>query len=140
MSVDKILVRGQQIPYANWYVDTDNTRVTAANFQSILNYTKTNSTGYMKNSATTGGSWGGIGNPCNVSNLLIDFDGAAGPKPGLCLTAQSGPVTLKPGTYGIFYFRVPNSVLTPVDSGSNADVGFYAGNVGAPASVVVQAK
>src|SRR5713226_52874 len=54
LSVDQIKIRGQAIPYANWYADTDTgTRVTTANFQSALIYTsgllyKANSDGALK--------------------------------------------------------------------------------------------
>src|SRR5574340_1438714 len=47
LSVDQINVRGTQIPYANWYYDSNPTRVTAANFQSQLNYTGTATTAYI---------------------------------------------------------------------------------------------
>ena len=33
LSVDQINVRGSQIPFANWYYDSNPTRVTVANFQ-----------------------------------------------------------------------------------------------------------
>src|SRR5579863_3371224 len=46
LSVDQISVRGSQIPFANWYYDNNPTRVTAANFQSQLNYTGTATTAY----------------------------------------------------------------------------------------------
>src|SRR5574340_1183564 len=45
LSVDQISVRGTQIPFANWFYDSNPARVTAANFQSQLNYTGTRTTG-----------------------------------------------------------------------------------------------
>src|SRR5712692_2676132 len=33
LSVDQIQIRGQAVPFANWYFDTDPLRVTATNYQ-----------------------------------------------------------------------------------------------------------
>src|SRR5713226_6615630 len=32
LSIDQILIRGQQVPYASWYADTNATQVTTSNF------------------------------------------------------------------------------------------------------------
>src|SRR5579864_238937 len=41
LSVNTISVRGTQVPFANWYVESNQTAVTPANFQSQLTYTGT---------------------------------------------------------------------------------------------------
>src|SRR5512146_3058640 len=41
LSVDQINVRGNQVPFANWYYDSNPSRVTATNFQSQLTDTGT---------------------------------------------------------------------------------------------------
>jgi hypothetical protein len=143
LSVDKIVIRGTDIPFANWFADSDPTRITTANFQTTLNYTKTNSTGYMKDSTATGATFAqGTGNACpsGAAVLKIDLDRAAGINPGLCLSQQSGPVALKPGDKAIIYFRVSNGVLSPVDAGSSSSVALYAGQVGSPTTVTIASK
>jgi hypothetical protein len=139
LSVDQISVRGTQVPFSNWYVDTDPLRVTTANFQTTLNYTKTDSSGMMKGSVATGF---GFTNACPApaAALQIDLDGSVGIKPGLCLSQQVGPISLKPGDKAIVYFRLPNSILSPIDAGSGSSVAIYAGQVGSPVTVTVASK
>ncbi len=55
----------------------------------------------------------------------------------LCLKQSSGPISLTPGGQMIVYFNVPNSVIGPVDSGSQVTVNILAGTVGGPTSITV---
>jgi hypothetical protein len=144
LSVDQIQIRGQQVPFANWYADTDTVnRVTTTNYQAALIYTgliaKVGSTGSLLN-GTAKGFTAPLGNCANqnaAGTLLMQL--ATG-SPTLCLTQQSGPVSLAPGAKAIIYFKVQQNLLTSVDAGSASSVAVYAGKVGAPVSVTVQAK
>lgn len=139
LSVDQINVRGTQIPFANWYVDGNPSDVTPANIQSQLNYTGTNAAGIMK-------SWVGTGNAANCGlsstyNFAInEYSGTNPSAPTLCFAQASGPISLKPGDRAVVYFQVPNGILSTVDSGSASSVALYAGSVGSPQSVTIQAE
>lgn len=136
LSVDQISVRGTQVPYANWYYDSSPTRVTAANFQSQLNYTLTTSPGgmmrsYVGTSLTTCAG-------ANAAFSINEFGNNVNPT--MCFVQASGPISLKPGGTAVVYFQVPSGILSTVDAGSQSSVAIYAGNVGAPQSVTVESK
>ena len=137
LSVDNIQVRGASVPYTSWYVDSTPTRVTVENFQSQFNHTTTDSTGLMKDSMASGGTVTASCTTAAASTLEIDLDGSTGTKPTLCLQQASSPAALQPGDRLIVYFRVPNGVFSPVDSGSSSNVNIFAGRTGSPTSVTV---
>ena len=137
LSVNTISVRGTQIPFANWYVENNQTAVTAANFQSQLTYTGTTASGMMKSSAAAAPSLC----PASATQFYInEFGTTANSNPTLCLKQASGPISLKPGDKAIVYYQVPSGILGTVDAGSQSSVAVYAGNVGAPQSVTVESK
>jgi len=148
LSVDNIQMRGASIPYGNWYADTNQTRVNSgSNFQAQFNLTKTDMNGFPIGSAANGGVVTGGGTPCvtfarntlpaapNLS-FQIEEDGAGSSLP-LCLTQQTGPISLNPGAAAIIYWQVPNGVFTSLDSGAVTTVSIFAGKVGAPQSIRV---
>lgn len=147
LSVDQINVRGSQIPFANWYYDSNPTRVTAANFQSQLNYTGTATTAYI---AAHAGVPPGMmqsyaaaaPNGCAASStqFYLNEFGLSSTNPTMCFTQASGPISLKPGDRAVVYFQVPSGILSTVDAGSQSSVAIYAGNVGAPQSITVESK
>ena len=134
LSVDQINVRGSQVPFANWYYD-NSARVTAANFQSQLNYTGTDTNGVMKN-----GVYGTSTNTCTNSPAFAINEFASSSSVTMCFSKATGPISLKPGDKAIVYFQVPSGILGTVDAGSQSSVAIYAGNVGAPQSVTVESK
>ena len=135
LSVDQINVRGTQVPFANWYYDSNSNRVTAANFQSQLNYTTTTTpSGMMKTYVGTGLNTCAVG----TSFAINEFGTAANPT--MCFVQANGPISLKPGDRAVVYFQVPLGILSTVDAGSQSSVAIYAGNVGAPQSVTVESK
>src|SRR6267143_453244 len=141
LSVDQIQVRGQAVPFQNWYADTDTVnRVTTANYQSALIYTgtiqKVNSLGSLVNGTAKGytAPLGTCANQNAAGTLLMQLISA---NPTLCLTQQSGPISLAPGAKAIVYFKVPQNLLTPVDAGSASSIAVYAGKVGSPQSVTI---
>jgi hypothetical protein len=141
ISVNTIQIRGISVPYINWYADTNTTRA-QQNYQAQLNVTRTDSNLNPIGSFGTGGQiTSGISGSCQqyivsrpVGGFVIDEDGAGANLP-LCLTVQSGPIGLAPGSAAIIYYKLPTGVLGPLDSGQVATVSIFAGNVGAPQTI-----
>lgn len=132
LSVDKIEVRGTNVPFSQWYVDTDPERVTVDNFQAQFVSEGTDGEGHMLNSADTDG--------CSPSVALeIDLDGTTDPegKPTLCLGVQTGPVGLNPGDRMVIYFKIPDGTLSSLDAGATSSLNIFAGKTGAPQSVTI---
>jgi len=145
VSVNTIQIRGVIIPFNNWYVDTNSTH-TSANFQAQFISTGTSTFGMMRQNAGTFGPLtcpaqllsAGIPNEITINEAgTPDATGQPYSLTMLCLKQASGPIALSPGGQMIVYFNVPNSVIGPVDSGSQVTVNIAAGNVGGPASITV---
>lgn len=147
LSIDHIQVRGQTIPYANWYANSTSAAITSAVFQSALNYTSMITTNASPNGALANGT--AVGVPASYVNTqcaggglnkLALMLGSTSQSQFLCLSQQSGPVSLAPGQKAIIYFEIPQRLLTSVDAGSSASVSLYAGKVGSPITVTIAAK
>ncbi len=124
VSVDKIQIRGADVPFSLWYPDTT---VNSTTFQQALNFTGwSNANGMMANST-------GI---CNGENLQIRIFSAG----DVCANVASGPVSLSPGQAGIIYFKLTNGTITSLDSGASTSVNVYAGKAGAPQTVTVEGQ
>ena len=144
LSVDQIQIRGQAVPYANWYADANATQVTSSQYQAALIYSKMLTTQNSPNGAFANGTSGGYAimsaATCpypSTGFMTIQLTSTSQP---LCFAQQSGPVSLVPGAKAIIYFKVPQNLLTSVDAGSASSIGVYAGKVGSPVSVTVVAK
>ncbi|MBA4453773.1 MAG: hypothetical protein H2B05_02355 [Nitrosopumilaceae archaeon] len=131
LSVDTISIKGTTVPFANWYFDSDQTRVTTGNYQSQYVHEGTAGAGTIMNSspATDG--------LCVGADIEIDFDGATG-EPTLCLVQGSGPVGLAPGERAIIYFQMAPGTLTTLDAGASTTLNIFAGEAGAPLSTIIQ--
>jgi hypothetical protein len=141
LSVDTITIKGTTIPFANWYYDSDQTRVSVDNFQSQYVHTGTfGAAGLMFDTVEAGGA---VSTPCNLvdfpdaTTLEIDFDDAAGPLETLCLAQGAGPVGLKPGERAIIYFKMPAGTITTLDAGASTTLNIFAGEAGAPLSTII---
>ena len=124
LSVDQINVRGTQVPFANWYFDSDPTRVTAANFQSQLTYTNQGTTPTalgMMQSYKSPGVYTTAGCPAGTNFAINEFAGAAG-STTMCFTKATGPISLEPGDKTIVYFQIPTGVWSTVDAGAQSSV------------------
>ncbi len=131
VSFDKISVRGTDIPFTSWYADTNQTRITSANFQSSYLHSGTYiSGGQMADSGTAPACTSG------ATNVIIDQDGTGG-EDGMCLEARTGPVSLASGDRVVVYFRVANGTLNTLDSGGSTSVNVFAGAAGAPQSITI---
>jgi len=127
VSIDKISIRGSDIPFTQWYADTT---ITSTLFQQTLNHS-----GW---SGTTGGLNQEPG--CTTGTIRQDLLGT-GTEPGsVCANAATGPISLDPGSSTIIYFKLTNGTLSSLDSGLNTNISIYAGKAGAPQSVTVTGK
>src|SRR6185437_1889762 len=144
LSIDSIQVRGQQVPFTNWYANSSSTAITSIVFQQALNFTKvTNAqTGVFNNgtAAQVPASWLSTQCPRTTSGSPPQIAVILGTSNFVCLTQQSGPVSLAPGQKAIIYFEIPQRLLTSVDAGSSASVALYAGKVGSPITAIIAAK
>ena len=134
LAVDTISIKGTNVPFANWYVDTDQSRVTTENFQYTFIHEGTAGAGTMMNDSPV------VTTACTTpasTTLEIDLD-AAGTLPTLCLEQASGPVGLSPGERAIVYFQVPQGKVTTLDAGASTTLKVFAGEAGAPLSTVIQ--
>ncbi len=124
LSVDKIQIRGSEVPFSQWYPDTT---VNSTTFQQALVFTGWSGVkGFMSNSTSI----------CSGENLQIRIFTAG----DFCANVAAGPVSLTPGQAGIIYFKLTNGTITSLDSGANTSVNVYAGKAGAPQTVTVEGK
>ena len=130
VSLDKIQIRGTDVPFSQWFTDSS---VTASTYQQALNFTGWGGTAgrLVKNGSCAAGS----------ETVNIDLDGS-GTAITECIAANAGtgPVGLAPGASAIVYFKLTNGTLTSLDSGLNTSVNIFAGKTGAPQSVTIQGK
>ena len=122
VAVDKIQIRGADVPFNQWYSDTT---VSSALFQQALNHT----------------GWAGlllVNNASCIPDAVIEID--LGATDDVCADQGSGPVSLNPGQSAIIYFRVNNNTITSLDSGISTTVSIFAGKAGGPQSITVIGK
>ncbi len=130
VAVNQITVRGQDIPFSQWYADTT---VSSTVFQQALNHTGWDNRGTNVKM---------INNGCSETTYVaIDPDSAAGSITE-CISADAatGPISLDPGSSAIIYFKLNNNTLTSLDSGVSTTVSIFAGKAGGPQSVTVIGK
>ena len=129
VSVDKIAIRGTDIPFAQWYPDTT---VTSSLIQQPMNFTGWSGTGGLLNNFDPSDYCGGTFTL--EIQLIAQTDGA------VCAEPAAGPVGLEPGAAAIIYFKLNNGTLQTVDSGVATSVNIFAGKTGAPLSITVSSK
>lgn len=128
LAVDKIQIRGEDVPFTQWYADTT---VTATLFQQAFNHTGWQSLGQAR-----------IRDNCAADNtyVAIDLDSSGSITECVSADAGTGPLSLSPGDAAIIYFKLNNGTLSSLDSGSSTSVNIFAGKTGAPQSVTIQGK
>ncbi|QLH02858.1 hypothetical protein C5F47_04480 [Nitrosopumilus cobalaminigenes] len=125
LSVDKISVRGSDVPFSQWYADTS---INATTFQLALNFTGWSGTAGNLVDDTT----------CTTSSTVeIGLSSEKTDASSICANAATGPIGLSPGESGVIYFKLTNGTLTSLDSGAQTTVNIFAGKAGAPQSVTV---
>ena len=124
LSLDKITVRGVEIPFSQWYVDTT---LSTAEYSSALNFTGwvdiNNGPALKKLGACAG-------DPAYLCNEIGGAIGIQG-------VQATGSVGLGTGDTAVIYFKVNNGTLTSLDSGATTTVGIFAGVAGAPLSISI---
>ncbi len=132
VSVDKIQIRGIDIPFTQWYPDTD---VSSSVFQQALNHS-----GWAGDTSINGQKGMLLQEPgCSGSeHVRQDVTGAGTEAGSVCADAASGPVSLSPGQSAIIYFKLNNDTITSLDSGAGISINIFAGKAGAPQSITVQ--
>ncbi len=139
LSVNRISVRGTDIPYSQWYPDTT---VTTGIIQQPMNFTGwSNDNGLLKND-TAAKTWcTGANGPAGTTMALEIESGTTPPEDGyFCSKPAAGPIGLDPGQAAIIYFKLNNGTVTSVDGGATTSVSVFAGKSGAPQSVAIGSK
>jgi len=134
VSVDKISIRGSDIPFTQWYADTT---ITSTLFQQALNHSGWDGTdGRLTQEPTDDATMC----PSTAGFVIQDLVGDGEAVESVCAGPATGPISLDPGGSTIIYFKLTNGTLTSLDSGVNTSVNLYAGKAGAPQSVTVAGK
>jgi len=130
LSVNRIAVRGVDIPFKQWYPDAD---VSTEIIQQPMNFTGwSNLNGFLNNDT------GSLCAPATKMTLLIQP--SAGADGWFCANPGAGPIGLDPGDAAIIYFTLNNGTVTSVDGGSQTSVSVFAGKTGAPQSIAIGSK
>ena len=134
VAVDKISIRGVDIPFGQWYADTT---LTSSEFQQALNHT-----GWVNAApGTNGPALKKLGTCVGDTNYLcIDQDSAGSGTSVLQANAATGPISLSPGSTAVIYFKINNGTITTLDSGVSTTVSVFAGKAGGPQSISIEGK
>ena len=134
VAVDKISIRGADIPFSDWYPDIT---VTATEFQTQLVHS-----GWVQAVPSSAGPEMTKLGTCvgNSSYLCVDFDGAGAGTLIVSANATTGPVSLSPGASTVIYFKIGNGTLTSLDIGVSSTLSIFAGKAGGPQSITVRGQ
>ena len=133
LSVDRIAVRGVDIPFKQWYPDTT---VTSEIIQQPMNFTGWSGLdGFLNNDTAAALS-------CTTSKMALELQAGASPAEDgyFCANPGAGPIGLDPGQGAIIYFVLNNGTVTSVDGGAQTSVSVFAGKTGAPQSIAIGSK
>ncbi len=133
LSIDRIAVRGTDIPFKQWYPDTS---VSTEIIQQPMNFTGwSNQDGFLKNDTIAETNCGG-------TKMALVLQASANPveEGYFCANAGAGPLGLDPGQAAIIYFVLNNGTVTSVDGGAQTSVSVFAGKTGAPQSIAIGSK
>ena len=131
VSVDKISIRGNDVPFSSWYVDTS---MTTTVLQQQVNFTGWSGTGGM---LKTDGNDNCAGSEIVQASLIA---ASALEADSFCANAATGPTGLESGAGAMIYFKLANGTLTSIDNGVTTSVNVFAGKTGAPLSITVSGK
>jgi len=135
LSVDKITVRGTDMPFSQWYPDANVTNNLIQ--QSMLFTSWSNVDGLLSNST----GLGDCATATQSEQMQIEIQTGLTEDLGwFCAKKATGPVGLDPGKGAIIYFKLTNGTITSLDAGVSTAVGVFAGKAGAPISITVASK
>ena len=133
LSIDRISVRGVDIPFKQWYPDTS---VSTEIIQQPMNFTGwSNQDGFLNNDTIAQANCGGT-----KMALVIQENANPATEGYFCANAGAGPIGLDPGQAAIIYFVLNNGTVTSVDGGAQTSVSVFAGKTGAPQSIAIGSK
>ena len=126
VSVDKISIRGTDIPFSQWYADTT---VNATTFQLALNHTGWSGTAGRLLDDTT----------CSTASIIeIGLSSEKTDDSSICANPAIGPIGLSPGDSAIIYFKLLNGTIISLDTGHTSSVSIFAGKTGVPLSAIIE--
>ncbi len=115
VSINKIFIRGQDVPFTQWYPDTS---VTSSLIQQPMNFTGWSGTsGLLKKYDPN--------DYCGASTFVVEAQLIDQTDGSVCANAVSSPVSLEPGDAAIIYYKLINGTLQKIDSGDTTNVGIY---------------
>jgi len=132
LSVDRIAVRGTDVPFSQWYLDNN---VTTGIIQQPMKFTGWNNTAGLLNNDTAA--------TCATTNkmrIVLEPTATNAWDGWFCANKAAGPIGLDPGQAAIIYFKLNNGTVTSVDGGATTSVSVFAGKSGAPQSIAVGSK
>ena len=130
LSVDRIAVRGTDVPFSQWFPDSN---VTTNIIQQPMAFTGWNNTaGFLSNTTSSC-------NPATKVQILLETTTPAD-NGYFCANPGAGPIGLDPGQAAIIYFKLNNGTVTSVDGGAQTSVSVFAGKTGAPQSIAIGSK
>ena len=136
VQVDKISVRGVDVPFTDWFATIVQTEATVANVQASFNHTKAYNAGAGRGEMIDADLVTTNPAPCvgdNQPDQIIMNNGDV----DMCLQRQAGPIGLDPGERAVVYFKVINGTVNPIDAGALTSVNVFAGKAGAPLSLTI---
>ncbi len=132
LSVHGIVIRGTDVPFAQWYADTT---VTSAIIQHPMNFTGwSNNNGFLNNDTSANCS------PSTMMDLVLEQSSSPTSDGWFCANAVAGPIILDQNQATIIYFRVNNGTISSVDGGTAANVSVIAGKTIAKQSTTIASK
>jgi len=132
LSVDRIAVRGTDVPFSQWYPDSV---VTTGIIQQPMKFAGWNNTkGFMNNDTAANC------NPATKMELVLEPTASTPADGWFCANSAAGPIGLDPGQAAIIYFKLNNGTVTSVDGGATTSVSVFAGKTGAPQSIAIGSK
>ncbi len=137
LSVDRIAVRGTDVPFAQWFADVT---VTSDIIQQPMNFTGWSNDNGKLNNDTLSATWC----DANVAGTTMALTIQAGASPVedgyICANPGAGPIGLDPGQGAIIYFKLNNGTVSSVDGGAQTSISVFAGKTGAPQSIAIGSK
>jgi len=132
LSVDRIVVRGTDVPFAQWYPDIS---VTSEIIQQPMSFTGwSNNNGLLNNDTSANCT------PSTTMELVLQPSSSPASDGWFCANAAAGPIVLDPNQAAIIYFKLNNGTVSGVDGGATANVSVFAGKTGAKQSTNIASK
>ena len=132
LSINKIIVRGTEIPFKNWYVDTD---VSHELTQQPMNFT-----GWSGINGKLNNSTGVICDPNVQVQISLQLNANPPSSGWFCGVQLSGPLGIGQDQSAILYYQIPNGTISAVDGGNSVRLSVFAGKTGSTQSIFVESK